>query len=125
MGQMIPGPSHVTLTVTNLTFDPGGSYFPENYPQGGRWASLYATMHNGGTTTYAAGSLLAQSMALDFQIHDSDGSINPSGAQHDPGLTGPILPGATATGWLSFAVPASGSLRLVWVPAGAVIDLTT
>jgi len=122
VGQTVHGPQSIDLKVGSVVFDPSGNYLYFPLPGGGRWVSVQLTMHNGWSKPYATGGL----MTLDFQVHDSQGgSIGPSGAQHTPQLTGPIMPGETATGWMSFAVPASGGLRLVWVPAHAEVQLTT
>jgi Domain of unknown function (DUF4352) len=120
VGQTVRGPQRMDLKVVSVVFDPAGNhlYFP--LPDGGRWVSVQMTMHNGGSRAYAAGGL----MALDFQVQDSQGgSIGPSGAQHNPQLVGPVLPGETASGWMSFAVPASAALHLLWVPASAEVQL--
>ncbi len=129
VGQTVHGPAGVTLKVLGDAFDPPGNCFSRDVAargSGGRWVLVQMTMHNGGAKPYAVGDLFAQSMVLDFQVHDqAGGSIAPSGIQHDsvPQIGGPILPGETASGWMSFAVPASGWLRLIWVPAGAEVQL--
>jgi uncharacterized protein DUF4352 len=120
VGQTVHGPRSMDLKVVSVVFDPVGNYLYFPLPGGGRWVSVQMTMHNGGSEAYAAGGL----MALDFRVQDSQGgSIGPSGAQHNPQLVGPLLPGETASGWMSFAVPASGALRLLWVPASAEVQL--
>jgi hypothetical protein len=125
VGQTVHGPQSMDLKVVSVVFDPANYlYFP--LPGGGRWVSVQMTMHNGGSKPYANGDHLTRSMVLDFQVHDSQGgSIGPLDPPPEPQIGGPILPGETASGWKSFAVPASGALRLVWVPAGAEVQLSS
>jgi hypothetical protein len=125
VGQTVHGPHRIDLKVVSVVFAPPGNYLYFPLPGGGRWVSVQMTMHNGGSKPYATGDQTTQSMALDFQVHDArGGSIGPSGTQHDPQISGPILPSETASGWMTFAVPASGALWLVWLPAGAEVQLS-
>ena len=122
VGQVVPGPGSVALTVLETRFDPPGDFFP--LPAGGRWVNVHLTVRNQGQQPYARSTL---DLVMDLQVRDQSGTnYSASGpADGDAALGAPVLPGQTSTGWMRFAVPAQGSLRLLWVSALTEVQLSS
>jgi hypothetical protein len=123
VGQPVHGPNGVDLTVTQTRVDPPGQYFPAqaaNITDSGRWINVQMTVRNGGQQPYGSANFVFDIVVRDQAGHAYNASAP---AEGNPGLSAPVLPGETNSGWMRFAVPASGSLRLLWVPAAVEVLL--
>lgn len=122
IGQVVHGPGAVDLTVLRVRIDPPGDGFPLAVP--GRWISVQMTIHDDGSQTFAPTTM---DLLMDLQVRDQQGTDYPASgtADGDQQVGAPVLSGETSTGWMRFAVPAAGPLRLIWKSAQREVTLTT
>jgi hypothetical protein len=122
VGQTVPGPDSVGLTVLETRIDPPGEFFP--LTPTGRWINVRLAVRNQGQQPYARSAL---DLVMDILVRDQNGTNYAASAraEGDAALGAPVLPGQTSIGWMRFAVPAQGSLRLLWVSALAEVRLAT